>query len=45
LWFCCKVDDDNNVITLFYGGGAMEKAMVRGGFFPSFFCGSFGLVH
>jgi hypothetical protein len=44
LWFCYEEGDGNNVVTFLYGGGVVEKAMAKGGFFP-FFCGAFGLVH
>jgi hypothetical protein len=32
LWFCCEEGDDINVVTFLYGGGVVEKVMVKGGF-------------
>jgi hypothetical protein len=37
LWFCCEEGDGSNVITFLYGGGVMEKAMVKGDFFSFIF--------
>jgi hypothetical protein len=32
-WFKCKEGDSNNVVTFFYGGGDVKKAMATGDFF------------
>jgi len=44
LWFCYKEGDSNNVITLLYGGGVVEKAMVGGSFFSFLFYFNFLMV-
>jgi hypothetical protein len=41
-WFSCEEGDGNNVITFFYGGPDVTKAMAESNFF---FGGLYGLVY
>jgi len=42
-WFSCEERDDSNVVTFFYGGPNMKKAMVASDFY--LFLGLYGLVY